>query len=309
MSEEIFEKAFNHILSEIGIYNIIASIKRGNFETLRKAHDSTHEFIYLAPLSVSKERNLDEKSAFLKVYLFEIFFAAHNSFLMALTGFYNSAYTLLRIALELLIKGTMWECLAHKKFRENSEILQKEKVKIGNLTMTIIDWLNEIIKQEPSIEEALEKTSAGIFDKIYPLPEDPQLKKLIPPVKKCIEQLSKWEMFDPIPDPEKNIYNLYSSLSADVHVAPDRTDIGRRLLAEKELYEVRVIPDELNKYCEQLKEVMDIGIVLELNILKDWIVLDKEIQNNLKARLEILEDLGLSSASKKLLSLLKFEEE
>lgn len=305
MNNEIFKKAFNHTLTELEIYNITESIKKGNFEMISKAHDSIHEFIYLAPLSVTTNKNLDEKSAFLKVYLFEIFYAVHNSFLMTLMGFYNASYVLLRTTLELLIKGALWECLAHKKFRNKSEILRKNKIKIGKLKKTIIDWLNEIIERKPSIEKKLEETSAAIFDKIYPLPKDPTLKKLIPPPKICINQLNEWGIFNPVSDAKNRIYNFYSRLSANIHVVPDEIDVGRRLLSQKDLYEIEIIPDELNNYCKQLQEIMDIGIVIELNILQDLITQNKEVQNNLKERLKLLEDLHLPFAYKKLSSLVK----
>lgn len=305
MNNEIFKKAFSHTLSELEIYNITESIKKSNFEIVSKAHDCIHEFIYLASLSISKNTDLDAKSAFLKVYLFEIFYAAHNSFLMTLMGFYNASYVLLRTTLELLIKGALWECLAHKKFRNQAEILKKNKVKIGKLKKTIIDWLDEIIEKKPSIEKELEETSAGIFDKIYPIPEDPYLKKLIPSSKICIDQLNEWGIFNPISDAKDRIYNIYSKLSTDIHVVPDKIDIGRRLLSQKDLYQVEIISDELNKYSKQLQEIMDIGIVIELNILRDCIIYNKEVQSSLKEQFRVLENLHLPFAYKKLSSLVE----
>lgn len=60
-------------------------------------------------------------------------------------------------------------------------------------------------------------------------------------------------------------------LSKDVHVIPDRTDVGKILLVKPEELFVRkkVFPHLLDEYLECLKEVMDIGIVIELNILKN----------------------------------------
>ena len=64
-----------------------------------------------------------------------------------------------------------------------------------------------------------------------------------------------------------------------MHVAPDKTNIGKRLLAEKDLFEIEVIPEELNRYAEDLHRVMDIGIVVELNILED--ILNEQSKNGL----------------------------
>jgi hypothetical protein len=118
------EEAFNHILKEIGILNIIKSLRKGKFKKLQEAHDSIHEFIYLAPICCPKQANWHSKSAFL-TYHWEAFHLAHRAFLEALSGYYNTAYILLRGTLELLLKGAFWECLAHKKFRDKADVIKK----------------------------------------------------------------------------------------------------------------------------------------------------------------------------------------
>jgi len=45
------------------------------------------------------------------------------------------------------------------------------------------------------------------------------------------------------------------------------------------LFETEVIPEELNRYAEDLHRVMDIGIVVELNILED--ILNEQSKNGL----------------------------
>jgi len=78
-------------------------------------------------------------------------------------------------------------------------------------------------------------------------------------------------------------------------VVPDKTDIGRRLLKEKELFETTIIPEELNKFCGVLHKVMDIGVVIELSILSDWIEQNKDVKEK---------DLQLSYASLKIKNLI-----
>jgi len=294
------KEAFNHTFEELEIPNILSSLQKGEFENLRKAHNSIHEFIYLAVLCVpfKKEVNWHSKSAFL-LYHNEAFDLAHRSSLEALAGYYNAAYSLLRSTLELLLKGAFWECLAHKEFRNKVHAVMKHKVKIEGIKRTLIDWFEDIFQCKPSIEEDFEKTSAAIYDKIFPIPEDPELKKLIPIPKKIIEQLSEWGILDPI---SRNIiYEIYTNLSADVHVIPNKTDIGRRLLKGEDLFETTVILDELNKFFNLLHEVMDIGIVIELNVLNDWIQQNGIVKDRLKERLSIMEkDLQLNYASSKI---------
>jgi len=45
---------------------------------------------------------------------------------------------------------------------------------------------------------------------------------------------------------------------------------------------------------EPLHKVMDVGIVVELNILSDWITQDEKVRTKLRERLHILEELKLS---------------
>lgn len=288
MSEQRkIKKAIDHILGEIGLERIEESIRKGRFKELQKAHDSVHEFVYLAACCspTNQQVSWHSKSAFL-VYQQEVFHSAHRSFIEALSDFYNVAYTLLRNSLELLLKGAFWECLAHKKFRDKSEVIKKCTVKIGNDKETLLNWFEDIFKVDPSIEEEFEKTSAAIYDKIFPIAKDPHLKRLVPLPKQIIEQLSEWGIFDLVLDPAGRIYKIYSNLSADVHVIPDKTDIGRRLLKERGLFETVVIPEELSKLSSLLHNVMDIGIVIELNILSDWIQQNGVIKNRLKERLK-----------------------
>jgi hypothetical protein len=54
------------------------------------------------------------------------------------------------------------------------------------------------------------------------------------------------------------------------------------LLKGKEIFETIILSEELNKFSELLKKVMDIGIVIKLNILEDWIKEDKSVKEKLK---------------------------
>jgi hypothetical protein len=48
-----------------------------------------------------------------------------------------------------------------------------------------------------------------------------------------------------------------------------------------------------------------VGIVIELNVLNDWISQSGETKAKLKKRLQVLEDLGLRFSSEKLKSLVE----
>lgn len=303
--DERLGKAFTFISNEMAISNITESLETKDIEIL-KAHDSVHEFMRLAHLSYGKnDETWHEKSAFL-LYHWETFHSAHVAIIDALAGYYNAGYVLLRNALELYVKGAFWQCLGHRRFRDSTRILDEDAKKDGK-RISIKDWIEALIEQTPSIKEDLEKTSAGIFDKMAVLFEDENLQReyvRIPSFSVIVKQLVDWKVID-ISQGYEVVYNgLYRRLSKDVHVIPDSTDIGRRILREKDLFKINVIPEELNKFMKTLCEIMDIGIVVELNVLIDWIQSD-EVKTALKGRVDVMENLGLELGLKKLDSLVQ----
>jgi hypothetical protein len=298
--------AFYHVFKELEILNILESLRVGGSEAL-KAHDSVHEFMLLASLVPRDPQQVawHQKSAFL-TYLWEAFHSAHRATIEVLAGYYNAGFTLLRNTLELLVKGAFWECLAHEKFRDNARVLDEDQQK-DRKRGSIKDWIDELIKRRPSIREEMEQTSASIFDKVATVFEDEDLQRevvRVPTFSTIVRQVIEWKIID-IPDAYNAIYrDLYNRLSKDVHVIPDKTDIGRRLLEEEDFLAVRIIPQELGKFVETLRMVMDIGIVIESNILINWLQRE-EARPEVKERLAAIKDLGLKLSSEKLRGLLR----
>lgn len=294
------ESALKHVHSESGLHHIEPSLK-AEFDALQKAHDAIHEFMYLAPLCFPNDEHevgWENKSAFL-LYHWETFNHAHRSSIEALCTYYNVAFVLLRTTLELLFKGAFWQCLSQKRFRDSSSILDN-----SSAGKEIKDWLRTIFEASPSIENELERVSAGIFDKVGHRIEDRSFRL---PVKAVVQQLDQWGVFSPINNASDVVYEgLYSRLSADIHVIPDRIDIGRRIASETpDLFEQRVVPAALREYAAILHEVMDIAIVVELNILQDLVERFDSVRLKLSERLPTVEQLGLKYSLMKIRGLLE----
>lgn len=283
--EELVKSAYRHTVSELGLESVKPSLTR-EYEKLQKAHDAIHEFIFLAPKIWPSQSNWHSKSAFF-LYHYEAFNLAHRSLIEALCAYYNAASILLRATVELLIEGALFECLSHKEFREGSQVLDESES-----GRRIKKWLNAIFKEAPYTEEAFERISASIYDKVGPIIEEPGFR---PRVKDAIRQLDQWHMLDPIPTPLKSIYEeIYSPLSADVHVRPSSTDVGRRILnPSAQLFEQEVLPGPLSRFAHCLHRVMDFAIVIELNVMKDLIEKHRETQTNLRERMDALKQLEL----------------
>ncbi len=295
------ESALKHIHDESGLHHIESSLKT-EFDALQKAHDAIHEFMYIAPLCFptddKHEIGWQSKSAFL-LYHLEIFNHAHRSSFEALCTHYNVAFILLRTTLELLLRGVFWECLSHKRFRDSSSILDSSSE--GKL---IKDWMQAIFEASPSVENELEQVSAGIFDKVANRIEDRSFRL---PVKTIVQQLDQWCVLSPINNALGVVYEgLYSRLSADIHVIPDRTDIGRRITFEEpDLFEQQVTPTALREHATTLHEIMDIAILIELNILQDLVERFESVRLKLSERLTVMEQLGLRYSPMKTRGLLK----
>ncbi len=284
----MIESAYDHIAQELELEKIRPSLE-AELDLLVKAHNAVHEYVLLASLFFADEgaqKDWNRKSAFLFAYHSEIFEQAHRSLIEALCAHYNAAFILLRATLELLLKGAFWECLSHKVFREDSQILDADK-RGRNLK----DRLREHLKQSPNLEGQLELISASIYDVLGSEIEQSDLRVSIETI---VRQLDEWGIFDPIPNAVAFIYECaYRRLSADVHVVPDRTDIGRRLdSGTSRAFEREVLPEILREYAKLLHQIMDVAVVVEVNVLRD-LVGENGAREQLMKRLPTLECLGL----------------
>lgn len=291
------DRATSHLFTEIELPNMLTSLQ-ADYETIERVHDSIHEFMYLIALCLPTNAGVSwhSKSAFLTCH-WEAFHQIHRSFLEALSGYYNTAYVILRSTLELLLKGAFWECLAHKCLRERATLLDKGKGK----RKSVKDWVDSLIELDPAVERDLEETSVAIFDKTAILFDDQRFQRQfvhLPSFSTIVKQVIEWQVVD-ISNPYARVYTeLYGDLSRDVHVFPDAIDVGRRFLSERDFMEIEIIPNELTKYLKTLHKLTDIGIVIELNILKDW--MESAVQAKLKKRVDVLRNLGLEYSVKKL---------
>ncbi|MEN4005962.1 MAG: hypothetical protein PQ964_01155 [Methanobacteriaceae archaeon] len=161
--EERFKKIFSHIIKELELPNIAMSLHKSDFEKLEKVHYSIHEFALLPTYFIDSDEIFQAKSAFL-LYHNGVFMHTQRSFLEAIAGYYNAAYTLLRNTYELLIRGAYYECLAHEKFRNEL----KSKTKSGKMAIKI----DELIKENPEIQDEFEKNSGLILGKIIETPKE-----------------------------------------------------------------------------------------------------------------------------------------
>jgi hypothetical protein len=185
--------------------------------------------------------------------------------------YYRIGHTLLRNALESLIRGAFWEGMAHKQFREEAQVVRRTGQKIGTETRTLLDWFTDVFKHRADAEDTLEQVSASVFDRTSALFSERSLSKVAPNFKKMLEQVAAWEMLKPMEAPVPAIHDhLYWELSKDAHMIPDKTLMGRRFIEETKgaFPLIAFRPEELDSFCGALSCVADVGMVLSLNLVR-----------------------------------------
>jgi len=166
------------------------------------------------------------------------------------------------------------------------------------------EWLEQVFERSQGVEEQLEQTSAMIYDIIGPRMEDPNF---LPSMRTMVHQLADWDMFNPVPKAESTVYKeIYGRLSADVHVVPNRLDIGRRITSESpDIFRQEMLPEELHKYVASLHALMDLAVVIELNVMKSLVDEYDESRDNLTKRLDTLTSLHLEYSVRRAKQLVK----
>lgn len=307
MKGEFIDSAVEHILKELVLHNITKSLEI-DFEAVQQAHDAIHIFLHIQPLSKPRNASYLTKVAYL-AYAWDAFHYAHRSLNAALSGFYNIAYSLLRSVYEMVIRGAIWQCLTEVRFRSNARKLEPKKKKERKLP-SIAEYLDNIIRESPSIQDGLTENSITVFDLVDDILEDTKLERKIvymPNVRSMMEQLFDWGILEQ--DREncmREHSRLFDLLSKNVHVLPDQLDIMRRILSKEqiEVFKVELLSDELSYYLWNLYRVMEFLIVLEISLLRDWFVQGPSSPEKLFKQVEALRSLGMVHAAKKLRQLL-----
>lgn len=212
---------------------------------------------------LERERIFYQKSAFI-VYHWESFRTINNSYKFALASQYNNAYVLLRCALETVIRGTFFQCLTMDEFLYNSKFIDRDKK-----AKKLIDIIKGKKGQNSRINQELGNVSAGIYDLISSYLNK---KKYQPLFSTILKQIIEWNFLVPSEHSFDEIYKeLYASLSKNVHILPDYTDIAKAFENEPvSPYQlVNFNLSHLKLYLKILNQIMDINSLLVVNLLKN----------------------------------------
>ena len=267
------------------------------------SHDAIHLLLSTAPSMFPEKpkrgmKSWQRYSAFIS-YHWDTFDLAHNSYYEALRANYSAGFILLRSTLELLIRGAFFECLAHEQFRDKSIVLDDD-----GAGSRLKRFLSQVFARKSEVEHEFEQYSIAIYDKIARIIDDHRFR---PSNSTMLEQLAEWGVFCGIRYPEAVVSRAYGKLSRDVHAHPDRTDIGRILTySSRQLFgPKRVSRRFLSEYSDDLKEVIDIGIVTTCNLLQDNLIQYPETRERLSQIASEAKALGLVYTPRRIAQLVR----
>jgi len=180
-----------------------------------------------------------------------------------LCGQYNAGFTLLRSYLELLLKGSYFQCLSQKEFREDPNIVLKSTDSVSILTTN----MSSLISQEHVDDIDLEKDSMLVFEVLRGHWSQDLFH---PEVRLIARQVDGWGMLEGLEgNPVEIIGELYGELSQNVHERVEYTDSGRAVEEGTEIFEwpAPILGQSLSEFLHDFHLAMEVGVISVLNQL------------------------------------------
>lgn len=289
---------FERLVAELNrdVPNLEATVERVSIEAIEMAGMVQSSFAEFNSLVSSSPEYFQRHSALL-IYHIDATFFSLRALREALCSYYGAAGSLLRNACEAILRGSFWECLAHRRYRDRADVLAepKRKRKIDRSRRNVLDWMNDVLQNGPQLEAQLEKQSGEIFDRISPLFGNKVLYPAVPSLRTMVEQLSAWQMFQPMSDPLSEIYDdLYWSLCKDTHVIPDMTMMGRLMAVGKDPSTVfEPSQKEFDRFLGLLHQVAEVAALAVLNVVEDYARTDLTLRAEIASRQKLAEAINL----------------
>jgi hypothetical protein len=193
-----------------------------------------------------------------------------------LCGQYNAGFTLLRSYLELLVRGTLFQCLAQRKFRE----CQSRVLRPTDAVSVLAGNLATLVRERQIDEIELESDSMLIFDAIqgHWIQDVFRLE-----LGSIMRQIADWGMLEGLEGkPEEIAGELYGRLSENAHERVERTDSGRAIEEGTDIFEwpAPILRKSLLEFLDDFHLAMEIGVVAVLNQLSDRVPRDRLRDNS-----------------------------
>ena len=138
---------FDRLVAELNrdVPNIEGTLEHVSVEAIEMAGVVQSSFAEFNSL-VSSSPDLFQRHSAFYIYHTDATFFSLRALREALCSYYGAAGSLLRNACEAILRGTFWECLAHRRYREHAAVLAepKQKRKIDGSRRNVLDWMNDV---------------------------------------------------------------------------------------------------------------------------------------------------------------------
>lgn len=262
------EKILEEIFEDLHIPEIKRALDSDQFDTIVSVHHSI-KFYQVLPVYIVKqtENEFNWIGYHLAFYTYhkEAVKRAYFSFYFSMMGQKSMSESFQRILLEFIVKGSFWDCVSRKRYRN-------KKTPNSNKINKIRSVIQERIVKEPGTFSECQGCSLSAIDAVLDHLDLDQTQKeswekIVPKMNDMLYLLNDWRKMVPIKDPEE-IYEIYKCYSYVIHSHPD--SIIDSLLFDaysKEYQDFDYNSDQIQRSLGSLMQIVDFGIILSLNTL------------------------------------------
>jgi len=271
------DEILTNILNELNIPEIERVLNSSHFNAITNVHDGILLYHTLPEIIIKGTRNggRNMRSYHLAYFMHhgEAIKKAYLSFYLILMGHRSISFSVDRILLELMIKGSFWDCISRKRYR-NKKIPSGDKLK--KIRYAIQKMIDDYSGTFTSCQYCSLSAIDSVLDYIdLNISEKSTWENIVPRMNDMIKILYDWKKFRPLKEPEV-IYTIYKILSNDIHSHPNS------IIDELHMQNIKVNYcdahlQDLSDPLSRLMQILDIGNILTLNIFFSDRYLENEI--------------------------------
>ncbi len=281
------EKILEEIFEDLHIPEIKRALDSDQFDMIVSVHDSI-KFYQVLPFYIVKqtENELNWTGYHLAFFTYhkEAVKRAYFSFYLSMMGQKSMSESFQRILLEFIVKGSFWDCVSRKSYRD-------KKTPHSNRINKVRSVIQERIGKEPGTFSDCQGCSLSAIDAVLDYidldeTQKESWEKIVPKMNDMLYLLTEWKKTIPIKDPEE-IYEIYKYYSYEIHSHPDSILDSLSFDVYTKAYpDFDYNSEQIQCSLDSLIKIVDFGIILTLNTF----LLDKHREKNMFKDLPFLND-------------------
>jgi len=282
------EKILEEIYEDLHIPEIKRALDSDQFNTIVNTHDAILFYQTLPFIIIRQTENSLHWTGYHLAFFIhhkEAVKRAYFAYYFSLMGQKSLSESFQRILLEYIVKGSFWDCVSRKRYRDKKTPNSKRINKVRSV-------IQERIIKEPGTFSECQGCSLSAIDAVLDyldLQEETKnesWEKIVPKMKDMLFILNDWRKTIPIKDPDE-IYEIYKYYSYEIHSHPNSlTDALAFDVHSKNNPDFDYNSDQIGRSLNSLMKIVDFGIILTLNTF----LADRYRENDMFRNLPFLSD-------------------